>query len=333
MLQMKHSYRPPRHKIHISRLIKLVRNRHFLTGLLIFFLVLTSFLTVQAHRNRATLDKADTTHPATAKQVAQQQRHVKHNLHHYFKKITADGTTSVSFYNLDPVAGSPAAKSKMARHFYKSGALATSANAHTPEVSASTYKLYIAAYLFHQHAAGLYTWTPTDEDGFHRMIVNSANDFSEDTLDTYGPVALDDFLASQHYYSPAFVSGETAVTTAHSLTLVLKDLANQQGPFRHAKDQQKLLALMKQQVYRTGIPAGATAAQKGTVVADKVGFLADTNNDAAIVTLPNGERYILVIMTHGHEQSGFSGFPRMAKITTHVQKLVYNPAIVKGLNK
>jgi len=53
---MKHSYRPPRHKIHISRLIKLFRNRHFLTGLLIFFLVLTSFLTVQAHRNRATLD-------------------------------------------------------------------------------------------------------------------------------------------------------------------------------------------------------------------------------------------------------------------------------------
>lgn len=333
MLQMKHAYRPPRHKIHISRLIKLFRNRRFLTGFLIFLLVFASFLTVQAHRN----NQAATVEPAakqdTARQITQQQRHVKRQLHSYFQKITADKTTSVSFYNLGPVPGSAAAKSATARQFYKSGALATSANAHTPEISASTYKLYIAAYLFHLHAAGQYTWTPTAEDGFQRMIVNSANDFAEDTIDTYGPVNLDDYLASRHYYSPTFVSGQPATTTAYSLTLVLKDLAQQKGPFSHAKDQQKLLALMQRQVYRTGIPAGAAAAKSGTVVADKVGFLADTNNDAAIVTLPNGERYILVIMTHGREQTGFSGFPRMAKITTHVQKLVYDPSLVKGLAK
>ncbi|NLR08980.1 MULTISPECIES: serine hydrolase [Lactobacillaceae] len=330
---MKHGYRPPRHKIHISRLIKLFRDRRFLTSLLIFFILFASLLTVQAHRNRASTDKADSARQVTTQQITHQQRHVKHQLHSYLKKVTADGTTSVSFYNLGPVAGSPAAKSATARKFYKSGALATSANAHTPEISASTYKLYVAAYLFHLHATGQYTWTPTDEDGFQRMIVNSANDFAEDTIDTYGPVNLDDYLASQHYYSPTFVSGQAAVTTAYSLTLVLKDLAQQKGPFSHAADRQKLLSFMKQQVYRTGIPTGAAAAQKGTVVADKVGFLADTNNDAAIVTLPNGERYILVIMTHGHEQTGFSGFPRMAKITTHVQKLVYNPNLVKNLSK
>lgn len=328
---MKHAYRPPHHKIHISRLIKLLHNRHVLAGLLIFCLAFASLLTVQAHRKRAGMN-SDAARPATAKQVATRQRHVKRQLHHYFQKISADGTISISFYNLGPVAGSAAAKSPTARRFYQAGTLATSANAHTPVISASTYKLYIAAYLFQQHAAGLYTWTPDAEAGFHRMIVNSANDFAEDTIDTYGPVTLDNFLASQHYYSPAFVSGEAAVTTADSLTRVLKDLATQQGPFRHAKDQQQLLALMRTQVYRTGIPAGAEAAQKGTVVADKVGFLADTNNDAAIVTLPNGERYILVIMTHGHEQNGFSGFPRIAKITTHVQRLVYDPAIVKSLS-
>ncbi|WP_407889613.1 serine hydrolase [Levilactobacillus sp. N40-8-2] len=330
---MKHAFRPPGHKIHISRLLPYLRNRRVLAGLGIFLIVLASLITVQAHRNQGNQPTTPAPQPATAHQIAKKQRHVKHQLHHYLKSVTADGTTSVSFYNLGPVAGSAAAKSTMATKFYKSGVLATSANAHTPEVSASTYKLYIAAYLFHQHAAGLYTWTPTEEDGFHRMIVNSANDFSEDVVDTYGPVALNDYLASQHYYSPTFVSGEAATTTAHSLTLVLRDLATQSGSFSHAKDQQRLLSLMKQQVYRTGIPAGAAAAQKGTVVADKVGFLADTNNDAAIVTLPNGERYILVIMTHGHEQTGFSGFPRMAKIATHVQKLVYNPSIVKGLSK
>jgi len=38
-------------------------------------------------------------------------------------------------------------------------------------------------------------------------------------------------------------------------------------------------------------------------------------------------------MTHGHGQTGFSGFPRMAEITTHIQKMMYDPSIVKGLNK
>ena len=80
---------------------------------------------------------------------------------------------------------------------------------------------------------------------------------------------------------------------------------------------------MGKQIYRTGIPAGVAAADKGTTVSDKVGFLDDTNNYAAIVTMPNGQKYILVIMTHGHNQSGFSGFPKIAKIAKKVQQIVY----------
>ena len=66
-------------------------------------------------------------------------------------------------------------------------------------------------------------------------------------------------------------------------------------------------------------------------MANKVGWYADTNNDAGLVTLPNGQRYILVIMTHGHMQSGFSGFPRIAKITTHIQKMVYGKSATAKL--
>lgn len=80
---------------------------------------------------------------------------------------------------------------------------------------------------------------------------------------------------------------------------------------------------MGQQNYRTGIPTGAAEAKSGTTVQDKVGFLDDTNNDAAIVTLPNGQRYILVIMTNGHNQSNLSGFPRIAEIAKNVQNIVY----------
>jgi len=80
---------------------------------------------------------------------------------------------------------------------------------------------------------------------------------------------------------------------------------------------------MGKQIYRTGIPTGVAQANSGTTVQDKVGFLDDTNNDAAIVTLPNGQKYVLVIMTNGHNQSGLSGFSRIAEIAKNVQKIVY----------
>lgn len=323
---MKHS-RPPK----IKPLI--YKYRVIIMAAAIVIIGITGIFTVQARQKSTTAASTQQVadKPATARQIRVKQKKLKHRLHHYLKSVTADGDTSVAFYNLGTIAGSSAAQSTMAKTFYQSGKLATSANAHTPEVSASTYKLFIAAYLFHMNHQGAYTWTPTNQDGFHRMIVNSANDFPEGVLDTYGMAGINDYLASEGCYSPVFVTDDEATTTAASLAKILIKLDRQQGPFSHSHDRTWLLSLMKQQVYRTGIPAGAAAAMKGTVVADKVGWYADTNNDAAIVTLPNGQRYVLVIMTHGHGQTGFSGFPRIAKITTHIQKLMYNPKIIKSL--
>ncbi|WP_143461334.1 serine hydrolase [Levilactobacillus enshiensis] len=319
-----------------SFLGKLYKYRTYLLGLVILVVGIASIVGVQAHQKNAaenaTTSLAEAKGP-TPHEITVQQKRLKHKLNRYLKSVTSDGTASVSFYNLGPTAGSSAAKSQTTRQFYKQGKLATSANAHTPMVSASTYKLFIAAYLFHQNHLGYYDWTLTEKEGFQRMIVNSENDFAEGVLDTYGLTTLDDFIASEGWYTPTFVANQASVTTAYSLTLLLKKLARQQAPFNHLHDQQWLLSLMRKQIYRTGIPAGAATAKKGTVAADKVGFLGDTNNDAAIVTLPNGQRYVLVIMTHGHGQSGFSGFPRMAEITTHIQKMMYDPSIVQGLNR
>lgn len=311
----------------------LLQHRALVAGLVIVILMFAGIMVVQAHPDQpgTATEQDDAAKPVTTQQITQHQRQLKADLHTYLKKVTADGTTSVSFYNLGAVPGSAADKATLTDKFYAQGDLATSANAHTPVVAASTYKLFIAAYVFQQSHLGTFAWTPTNQDGFHRMIVNSANDFADDLLDERGLQGINALLTQEGYYSPAFIEGQSAETTATSLMMVLRDLATQSGPFKHAKDQQKLLSLMKTQVYRDGIPAGATAATKGATVADKVGFMADTNNDAGIVTLPNGERYILVIMTHGHQQSGFSGFPRMAKITTHIQKMVYAPSVVKGL--
>lgn len=322
----------PKHLKPVSPLWKRYRRLLILTGCLL--ICLGGIWSVHTHRavSAQKVTSPATPAPVTTTQIRHQQRQVKAELKRYLHQQTADGTTSISFYNLGALPKSAAAKDHLTKTFYQPGQLAVSAHAHTAEVSASTYKLYIAAYLFTVHRQTHTAWTPTDQAGFENMILHSANDFSEATLAQSGLSALNQFIHSEHWTTPVFISGEAAQTTAASLTLVLRQLATQRAPFDHAADQQWLLKLMRHQDYRTGIPAGAQTAQRGTTVADKVGWFADTNNDAGIVTLPNGERYILVILTHGHGQTGFSGFPRIAKITTHIQRLVYDPHWVKTLD-
>lgn len=73
---------------------------------------------------------------------------------------------------------------------------------------------------------------------------------------------------------------------------------------------------------RDGIPAGVASVCSGATVQDKVGFLNDTNSDAAIVTLPSGQRYVLVILTHGRGQTTLD-FSRIKAIAAKVQTIVY----------
>jgi beta-lactamase class A len=79
-------------------------------------------------------------------------------------------------------------------------------------------------------------------------------------------------------------------STAADLASLLKGLYD--GSLLNTSSTDYLLNLMKQQVYRSGIPAGSPNA----VVADKVGFLDSWNHDAAIVYAPNST-YVLVILT------------------------------------
>ncbi|WP_240704423.1 serine hydrolase [Companilactobacillus zhachilii] len=254
--------------------------------------------------------------------IKSKQRIIKHNLTSYLNSVTKDGTASVSFYNLGAVDGSDAADNKYAK-VYQKGSLEVESNAHTAKTAASTYKLYLAAYLMSQKQNGNFSWTTDNETGFEKMIVNSENDYAEEQINNYGADELNAFNANQNWYTGVFQAGQGTLTTSYSLQLLLEDLAEGKGAFENKGDRAKILNWMGKQIYRTGIPTGATAADAGTTVQDKVGFLDDTNNDAGIVTLPNGERYILVILTNGHKQSGFSGFKRIAEITKNVQKIVY----------
>lgn len=255
--------------------------------------------------------------------IQKKQKIIKANLTNYLNSVTKDGTASVSFYNLGAADGSTSAADGTDAKLYHKGSLEVESNAHTARTAASTYKLYLAAFLMNQKLNGNFSWTSENKEGFTKMIVNSENDFAEDQINIYGPDTLSEFGKNQGWYQSVFVEGQAAQTTSYSLQLLLTDLANGTGAFQNKSDQAKILKMMGKQVYRTGIPTGANAADSGTTVQDKVGFLDDVNNDAGIVTLPNGQRYILVVMTDGHNQSGLSGFSRIAEITKNVQKIVY----------
>ena len=254
------------------------------------------------------------------KAIKKKRKIIKTNLTNYLNTVTADGTASVSFYNL---GNDDSNSNSEYNQVYQDGSLEVESNASTVKTAASTYKLYLSAFLMGQKQNGNFSWTSDNNTGFTKMIVNSENDFAEEQIDNYGADTISSYLKQQGYYDNVFEDGQAAQTTSYSLELLLRDLANGTGSFENSSDQQTLLNLMGKQIYRTGIPTGVAQANSGTTVQDKVGFLDDTNNDAAIVTLPNGQKYVLVIMTNGHNQSGLSGFSRIAEIAKNVQKIVY----------
>lgn len=252
--------------------------------------------------------------------VKTKQQKIKAALTSYLRSVTSDGTASVTFFNLAPTADSAAANSGSAA-VYARGKLAVSSNGATTVTSASTYKLFIAAYLFHLDRIGAFTWTASDKSGFEDMIVNSGNTYPEEILAKYGEATIDAWLKTQGW-GAVFTTNAAASTTSDDLANLLEQLAAGKGPFSDPANRAWLLKLMGEQIYRTGIPAAAAATTSGATVQDKVGFLNDVNNDAGIVTLPNGQRYVLVIMTSGHDQTQLD-FSRINTIAAKVQQIVY----------
>lgn len=156
--------------------------------------------------------------------------------------------------------------------------------------SASTYKLFIALYVFNLMDTGKANWNTgwpggTFRSGFYDMIINSGNNFSEWVKINYGSGNIDKFLKSKGY-AGIFNNPDHATTSAKDLVNILKYYYNNSRNGNVAY----LIDLMRNQIYRTGIPRGTCQA-----VADKVGFLWDIRNDAGIVYAR--QPYILVITT------------------------------------
>lgn len=179
------------------------------------------------------------------------------------------------------------------------GAVIASANGTKQYHPASTYKMYVGWAIIKQIAEGKLNWADPATGGknvsqcFDVMIINSDNACGEWLGQKIGWTNLNSMLKGIGLSCTNLSSAWYSCANDESLFLYKL----QAGQLLPSDQADRLLSVMKKQVYRAGIPAGV-----GTAVADKVGFLDGRLHDAAIVYAPHGT-YVLTIMTSGSSWS------------------------------
>lgn len=187
--------------------------------------------------------------------------------------------------------------------------------AYESTVSASTYKLYVALWLFDQMNKGKIhwgdPWLDTTVSGcFDRMTIASTNPCAEAWIKQAGRDKLNAFIWGQGFSRGTTFTNPTANhTTAGDLMNYMTRL--EQGSLMSASQRDRLLHSLSVHPYRSGVPAGA-----GGTVYDKVGFLWDYVHDAAIVRHPKGT-YVIVVMTKGYS------YAKIAEITRDIERIMY----------
>ncbi len=181
-------------------------------------------------------------------------------------------------------------------------------------VTASTYKLFVAFSVLKRVDAGQMKWDDADIASgrnlsvcFDDMIVKSDNACAEALIKKIGAKELNADIKSLGLTNTAFKS-DNNVTTANDLANYLTQLEQGKMPIK-PESRERLLGVMKRNVYRQGVPAGSSGQ-----TADKVGFLWGLLHDAAIVYSPKGT-YVLTVMTDG------SSWGNIADLTRKIEAL------------
>lgn len=182
-------------------------------------------------------------------------------------------------------------------------------------VSGSTYKLYVALYLFKEMDEGKRDWsTPIlDTDTttcFDRMTIPSTNPCAEEWLRQFGRSNVNSYLYSRGFSTATtFTNPEAVHTSALDLTTYMIGL--EQGTLMSSVHRDRLLYSLSHHPYRYGIPTGS----KGQVW-DKVGFVLNYVSDTAIVHHPKGT-YVMTIMTQGQS------YAAIAAMTKDIERIMY----------
>lgn len=177
---------------------------------------------------------------------------------------------------------------------------------------ASTYKLFVAYSVLKKIEAGEWTWNGRMagynlEYCFDVMIINSDNTCAEAFGLTIGWKNIEQQMQDLGLKDTTLTPGYF-ISTANDLALFMAKLGR--GEILAQTSRDKLIDVMKRQVYRDGIPAGTNVP-----VADKVGFLFGLLHDAALVYSPNGA-YVLVILTNNSTWGNIAD--AAAKIQQHL---------------
>lgn len=182
-------------------------------------------------------------------------------------------------------------------------------------VSGSTYKLFVALYLFKEMNEGKRSWnTPilgtSTNVCFDRMTIASTNPCAEEWLRQFGRTTLNNYIYSRGFSSATtFTHPEAVHTSARDLTSYMVGL--ERGTLVSSAQRERLLHSLSRHPYRTGIPAGS----KGRVW-NKVGFVWDYTNDTAIIHHPRGS-YVLTILTRGQS------YGAIARMTREIEQIMY----------
>lgn len=181
-----------------------------------------------------------------------------------------------------------------------------SSNTNKSYVTASTYKMFVAHSVLKSIEAGKIGWGDSISNGrntdqcLNDMIVLSDNLCAIEFGNKVGWANIERQMHDLGLSSTFFrLNGRPDnITTSSDEALFLKKL--QTGESLQGASRDKLLSLMKRQVYRSGIPKGT-----GYSVADKIGFLDSYLHDAGIVYGPKGA-YVIVVLTNGGSWGGIA---------------------------
>lgn len=172
-----------------------------------------------------------------------------------------------------------------------------SANGDRPFHPASTYKLFMAYSVIKRIESGQLKWedqingTSVDEC-MTRMIVNSDNVCAEAFNERIGGWSATQTDVRSIGMSGTNLNLPEPVGTVKDQVLFLQKL--HAGQLMKNENKDKLLALMKRQKYRAGIPAGVNFE-----VADKVGFLSGNLHDSGLVYSSHGVYALSIYSTGG----------------------------------
>ncbi len=163
--------------------------------------------------------------------------------------------------------------------------------------TASIYKLYVVylelidIQLAKRDPGEQFRGDYTRQKCIEEAVRTSDSPCAEALMAELGQASINDRLKAFGLTNTSFPG---FVTSANDVALVLERL---QGNRDFGQDLVGLLrGVMKQQVYRNGLPLGMPEA----VVADKVGFSETPHyHDVGIISLPNGREYIVVFLSQG----------------------------------